>query len=127
MFETQRKAALDDKRKFNRKLLLFEKLISESRSRDAIRSELQTLKVLAENTSHELVDCLNLTSDTGDIGTITSEQQDLHVSWEKIRTKALHHLDYLDLRDETKSNSSHGSRRSNFSEICKELFVLRHR
>ena len=116
MFESRRKAALDDKRKFNRKLLLFEKLITESRSRDAIRSELQTLKVLAENTSQEFVDCLNLTTDTEDISTITSEQQDLHVSWEKIRTKALHRLDYLDSRDETKSNSSHGSRRSNFSQ-----------
>ena len=35
---SRRKAALDGKRKFTRKLLLFEKLISESRSRDAINS-----------------------------------------------------------------------------------------
>ena len=71
---------------------------------------------MAENTSQEFVDCLNLTTDIEDISTITSEQQDLHVSWEKIRTKALHRLDYLDSRDETKSNSSPGSRRSNFSQ-----------
>ena len=114
--ESRRKAALDGKRKFNRKLLLFEKLVSESRSRDAIKSELQALKVLVENTSQEFVDCLNLATDTEDISTITSEQQDLHVSWERIRSKALHRLDYLDSRDETKSNSSRGSRRSNFSQ-----------
>ena len=114
--ESRRKAALDGKRKFNRKLLLFENLLSESRSRDAIKSELQTLKVLAENTSQEFVDCLNLTTETEDISAITSEQQDLQVSWERIRSKALHRLDYLDSRDETKSNSSHGSRRSNFSQ-----------
>ena len=115
--ESQRKAALDGKRKFNRKLLPFENLISELRSRGAIKSELQTLKVLAENTSQEFVDCLNLATDTEGINTITSEQQDLHVSWERIRSKALQRLDYLDSRDETKSNSSRGSRWSNFSQI----------
>ena len=114
--ESRRKAALDGKRKFNRKLLLFEKLVSESRSRDAIKSEWQALKVLVENISQEFVDCLNYATDTEDISTITSEQQDLHVSWERIRFKALHRLDYLDSRDETKSNSSRGSRRSNFSQ-----------
>ena len=114
--ESRRKAALDGKRKFNRKLLLFEKLVSESRSRDAIKSELQALKVLVENTSQEFVDCLNLATVSEDKSTITSEQQDLHVSWERIRFKALHRLDYLDSRDETKSNSSRGSRRSNFSQ-----------
>ena len=106
---------MDGKRKFNRKLLLFENLLSESRSRDAIKSELQTLKVLAENTSQEFVDCLNLTTEMEDISAITSEQQDLQVSWERIHSKALHRLDYLDSRDETKSNLSHGSR-SNFSQ-----------
>lgn len=114
--ESGRKAALDGQRKFNRKLLLFEKLVSESRSRDAIKSEWQALKVLVENISQEFVDCLNYATDTEDISTITSEQQDLHVSWERIRSKALHRLDYLDSRNETKSNSSCGSRRSNFSQ-----------
>ena len=62
------------------------------------------------------MDCLNLATDTEDINTITSEQQDLHASWERIRSKALHRLDYLDSRDETKSNSSRESRRSSFSQ-----------
>ena len=59
---------------------------------------------------------MNLATDTEDISTITSEQQDLHASWEKIRSKALHRLDYLDSRDGAKSNSSRGSRRSSFSQ-----------
>ena len=107
--ESRRRAALDGKRKFNRKLLLL-------RSRDAIKGELQALKVLVENTLQEFVDCLNLATNTEEISTITSEKQDLHVSWERIRSKALHRLDYLDLRDETKSNSLSGSRPSNFSQ-----------
>ena len=110
-----KESSFGQQRKFNHELLLFEKLTSE-RSRDAIKSELQTLKVLVENTSQEFVDCLNLATDMGDISTITSKQQNLHVSWEGIRSKALHGLDYLDLRDETKSNSSRRSRRSNFSQ-----------
>ena len=62
------------------------------------------------------MDCLNLTTDTEDISAITSEQQDLHVSWEKIRSKALHRLDYLDSRDESKSNSLHGTCRPNSTQ-----------
>jgi len=71
---------------------------------------------LAENTSQEFVDCLNLATETADVSDITGEQKDLHVSWERIHSKALHRLDYLDSRDKTKSNSSCRSCRSSFSQ-----------
>ena len=58
------------------------------------------------------MDCLNLTTETDEIISITSEQQHLLVKWERIRSKALHRLGCLESRSETKSNTSNGPCRS---------------
>ena len=114
--ELRKKAALDSKRKFEHEVCLFERLIAESKSHEVIKKRLQALKVFSENTLQEFVNCLNLTTDPGEISEITSKQQEVQVSWEKIRAGALRRLDYLDWRDETKSHSSRGSRRSKLSQ-----------
>ena len=111
--ESRRKAALDGKRKIQSQTSCVWK---PNLRVEKPRRHQEALNVLTENTSQEFVDCLNLATDTEDINTITSEQQDLHASWERIRSKALHRLDYLDSRDGTKSNSSRESRRSSFSQ-----------
>ena len=128
--ESRRRAALDSKRKFNRKLLLFEKLVSELRSRDATKSELQALKVLVENTLQEFVDCLNLATNT----------EDIHCKYNYQRKTRSTCLMGENLLQSITSSGLFGFERRNeiklverissvelLTEICKDQFVLQRR
>ena len=64
--ESRRKAAFEGKRKFNQTSSVWKTSLQVKKPPQAIKSELQALKVLVENTSQELVDCLNLATDTED-------------------------------------------------------------
>ena len=98
-----------EKKKFLCNPLSFENLIGELRSREDNTNKLHLLKTLIENISQEFVDCLNLTTETEDINAIRSEQQDLLVQCERIRSKALSRLEW---KNETRSNTSLRSCRS---------------
>ena len=70
---------------------------------------------------------MNLTAETGEINEITGEQNELQSSWEKVRATALRSLEFLEFKDETKSNLSYGSRKSggsNKSSLSSRIALL---
>ena len=113
--EVRKKAALDYKREFRRKLL--EKLITESSDHEALQSELQALKNSADKTIQEFVNWLNLAKEPEEINEIMNEQHEVQNSWEKIFANASYRLERLELKEEIRSNSSRGSRKSKFSRL----------
>ena len=115
--EVRKKAALDYKKEFRRKLLVVEKLITESSDREALQSELQALKNSADKTIQEFVNWLNLAKEPEEINEITNEQHEVQNSWEKIFADASYRLERLELKEEIRSNSSRGSRKSKFSRL----------
>ena len=115
--EVQKKAVLDYKKEFRRKLLVVEKLITESSDREALQSELQALKNSADKTIQEFVNWLNLAKEPEEINEITNEQHEVQNSWEKIFADASYRLERLELKEEIRSNSSRGSRKSKFSRL----------
>ena len=115
--EVWKKAALDYKKEFRRKLLVVEKLITESSDREVLQSELQALKNSADKTIQEFVNWLNLAKEPEEINEITNEQHEVQNSWEKIFADASYRLERLELKEEIRSNSSQGSRKSKFSRL----------
>ena len=115
--EIRKKAALDHKNEFRRKLLVVEKLITVSSDREALQSELQALKNSADKTLQEFVNWLNLAKEPEEINEITNEQCEVQNSWEKISADASSRLERLELKEEIRSNSSRGSRKSKFSRL----------
>ncbi|KAK2551652.1 hypothetical protein P5673_027433 [Acropora cervicornis] len=115
--EIRKKAALDYKKKFRRKLLVVEKLITESSDREALQNELQALKNSADKTLQEFVNWLNLAKEPEEINEITNEQYEVQTSWEKISADASYRLERLELKEEIRSNSSHGSCKSKSSRL----------
>ena len=115
--EIRKKVALDYKKKFRRKLLVVEKLITESSDREALQNELQALKNSADKTLQEFVNWLNLAKEPEEINEITNEQYEVQTSWEKISADASYRLERLELKEEIRSNSSHGSRKSKSSRL----------
>ena len=115
--EIRKKAALDYNKEFRRKLLVVEKLITESSDREALQSELQALKNSADKTLQEFVNWLNLAKEPEEINEITKEQYEVQNSWEKISADASYRLERLELKEEIRSNSSRGSRKSKFSRL----------
>lgn len=115
--EIRRKTALDCKKEFRRKLLVVEKLISESSDREALQSGLDALKNSADETIQEFVNWLNVAKEPDEINEISNEQHELQSSWEKIRAAASHRLERLELKEEIRSNSSRGSRKSKLSRL----------
>lgn len=115
--EVRKKAALDSKKEFRRKLLVVEKLITESTEREALQSELQTLKNSADETIQEFVTWLNLAKEPDEINEITNEQHEVQSSWEIIHATASHRLEHLELKEEIKSNSLRGCHKSKLSRL----------
>ena len=81
--EIRKKAALDHKKEFRRKLLVVEKLITDSSDRKASQSELQALKNSADKTLQEFVNWLNWAKEPVEINEITNEQYEVQNSWEE--------------------------------------------
>ena len=117
----KRKAALKGKEEFRLQLVSFEKSNYDIGNPDFIRSELQKLKGLADNAIQGFVDWMNLTVEAEEINEITRQQYELQSSWEKVRATALSRLELLEVKEETKSNSSYGSRISSSSSMSKLL------
>ena len=117
----KRKAALKGKEEFRLQLVSFEKSIYDIGNPDFIRSELQKLKSLADNAIQGFIDWMNLTVEAEEINEITRQQYELQSSWEKVRATALSRLEFLEVKEETKSNLSYGSRISSSSSVSKLL------
>ena len=65
----------------------------------------------------EFVNWLNLAKEPEEINKITNEQHEVQSSWEKIRAASSHRLERLGLKEEIKSNSSRGYRKSKLSQL----------
>ena len=117
----KRKAALKGKEEFRLHLGSFEKSIYDIGNPDFIRSELQKLKGLADNAIQGFIDWMNLTVEAEEINEITRQQYELQSSWEEVRATALSRLEFLEVKEETKSNLSYGSRISSSSSVSKLL------
>ena len=117
----KRKAALKGEEEFRLQFVSFEKSIYDIGNPDAIRSELQKLKSLADNAIQGFIDWMNLTVEAEEINEITRQQYELQSSWEKVRATALSRLEFLEVKEETKSNLSYGSRISSSSSVSKLL------
>ena len=117
----KRKAALKGKGEFRLQLVSFEKSVSDIGNPDFIRSELQKLKSLADNAIQGFIDWMNLTVEAEEINEITRQQYELQSSWEKVRATALSRMEFLEVKEETKSNLSYGSRISSSSSVSKLL------
>ena len=102
----KRKAALKGKGEFRLQLVSFEKSVSDIGNPDFIRSELQKLKSLADNAIQGFIDWMNLTVEAEEINEITRQQYELQSSWEKVRATALSRMEFLEVKEETKSNLS---------------------
>ena len=125
--QLKRKAALKGKEEFRLQLVSFEKSIPDIWNPEVIRSELQKLKRQADNAIQGFIDWMNLTAETREINYITSEQYKLQSSWEEVRATALSRLEFLEIKDETKSNLSYGSRKSrgsNKSSLSSKIALL---
>ena len=109
------------KEEFRLQLVSFEKSIYDIGNPDFIRSELQKLKSLADNAIQGFIDWMNLTVEAEEINEITRQQYELQGSWEKVRATALSRLEFLEVKEETKSNFSYGSRISSSSSVSKLL------
>lgn len=117
----KRKAALKGKEEFRLQLVSFEKSIYDIGNPDVIRSELQKLKSLADNAIQGFIDWMNLTVEAEEINEITRQQYELQGSWEKVRATALSRLEFLEVKEEIKSNLSYGTRISSSSSVSKLL------
>ena len=117
----KRKAALKGKEEFRLQFVSFKKSIYDIGNPDFIRSELQKLKSLADNAIQEFIDWMNLTVEAEEINEITRQQYELQSSWEKVRATALSRPEFLEVKEETKSNLSYGSRISSSSSVSKLL------
>ena len=117
----KRKAALKGKEEFRLQLLSFEKSIYDIGNPDVIRSELQKLKSLADNAIQGFIDWMNLTVEAEEINEITRQQYELQGSWEKVRATALSRLEFLEVKEEIKSNLSYRTRISSSSSVSKLL------
>ena len=117
----KRKAALEGKGEFRLQLVSFEKSVSDIGNPDFIRSELQKLKSLADNAIQGFIDWMNLTVEAEEINEITRQQYELQSSWEKVRATVLSRMEFLEVKEETKSNLSYGSRISSSSSVSKLL------
>ena len=113
--------ALKGKEEFRLQLVSFEKSIYDIGNPDFIRSELQKLKSLADNAIQGFIDWMNLTVEAEEINEITRQQYELQSSWEKVRATALSRMEFLEVKEETKSNLSYGSRISSSSSVSKLL------
>ena len=96
---------------------MVEKLITESSDREALQSELQALKNSVDKTLQEFVNWFNLAKEPEEIDEITNEQYEVQNSRERISADASYRLERLELKEEIRSNSSHGSRKSKFSRL----------
>lgn len=121
----KRKAALKGKEEFRLQLVSFEKSIYDIGNPDVIRSELQKLKSLADNAIQGFIDWMNLTVEAEEINEITRQQYELQGSWEKVRATALSRLEFLEVKEEIKSNLSYGTRISSSSSVSKLLKAKR--
>lgn len=117
----KRKAALKGKEEFRLQLVSFEKSIYDIGNPDVIRSELQKLKSLADNAIQGFIDWMNLTVEAEEINEITRQQYELQGSWEKVCATALSRLEFLEVKEEIKSNLSYGTRISSSSSVSKLL------
>lgn len=117
----KRKAALKGKEEFRLQLVSFEKSIYDIGNPDVIRSELHKLKSLADNAIQGFMDWMNLTVEAEQINEITRQQYELQGSWEKVRATALSRLEFLEVKEEIKSNLSYGTRISSSSSVSKLL------
>lgn len=117
----KRKAALKGKEEFRLQLVAFEKSIYDIGNPDFIRSELQKLKSLADNAIQGFIDWMNLTVEAEERNEITRQQYELQSSWEKVRATAHSRLEFLEVKEETKSNLSYGSPISSSSSVSKLL------
>ena len=117
----KRKAALKGKKEFRLRLVSFAKSIYDIGNPDFIRSELQKFKSLADKAIQGFIDWMNLTVEAEEINEITCQQYELQSSWEKVCATALSRLEFLQVKEETKSNLSNGSRISSSSSVSKLL------
>ena len=106
----KRKGALKGEEESRLQLVSFEKSIDDTGNPDFIRSELQGF-----------IDWMNLTVEAEEINEITCQQYELQSSWEKVRATALSRPEFLEVKEETKSNLSYGSRISSSSSVSKLL------
>ena len=101
----KRKAALKGKEEFRLQLVSFEKSVYDISNPDFIRSELQKLKSLSDNEIQGFIDWMNLTVEAEEMNEISRQQYELQSSWEKVRATAPSRLEFLEVKEETKSNS----------------------
>ena len=109
------------KEEFRLQLVSFEKSIYDIGNPDVIRSELQKLKSLADNAIQGFIDWMNLMVGAEEINEITRQQYELQGSWEKVRATALSRLEFLEVKEEIKSNLSNRTRISSSSSVSKLL------
>ena len=64
---------------------------------------------------------MNLTVEAEEINEITCQQYELQSSWEKVRATALSRPEFLEVKEEAKSNLSYGFRISFSSSVSKLL------
>ena len=117
----KRKSALKGEEESRLQLVSFEKSIYDTDNPDFIRSELQKFKSLEDNAIQGFIDWMNLTVEAEEINEITCQQYELQSSWEKVRATALSHPQFLEVKEETESNLSYGSRISSSSSVSKLL------
>ena len=117
----KRKAALKGEEESRLQLVSFNKSIYDTGNPDFTRSELQKFKSLEDNAIQGLIDWMNLTVEAEEINEITCQQYELQSSWEKVRATALSRPEFLEVKEETESNLSYGSRISSSSSVSKLL------
>ena len=117
----KRKAALKGEEESRLQLVSFNKSIYDTGNPDFTRSELQKFKSLEDNAIQGLIDWMNLTVEAEEINEITCQQYELQSSSEKVRATALSRPEFLEVKEETESNLSYGSRISSSSSVSKLL------
>ena len=112
----KKKLALKEDKEFCLKLKHFEEFNAVSCDRDAIRKNLQTLTISADNAMRKCVDWMNLTNDPEELHQIMGMQNDLQSFFERTRASALRRLERLEEQEQKKSNPSQGSRTTKYSQ-----------
>lgn len=67
---------------------------------------------------------MNLTNVPEELHQIKGMQNDLQSFFKRTRPSALRRLQHLEKKEETKSNSSHKSRKKTFSRVNRDYFVV---
>ena len=96
---TKRKSAITHEKEFRRKLNAFNALVSESRSQDEIKSELQNTTVFTDSILQKFMEWSDLIEDPTELRPITDMRNAVQNLWESARRAASQRMQFLEERN----------------------------